>query len=108
MLARTILAAMLLLSPPERHRAPPGWEETPEQARERYASIAEDIASVARNRIEAGALLGVAWHESGFAADVDAGDCYLGWRGRCDDGRAVSLWQLQDGDSTRRVPFQPS
>ena len=103
-IAPRLLSAMLRLSPPNKHHAPPGWEETPEAALARYQAIAEDIASVARNRIEAGALLGIAWHESGFYRDVDIGPCAaLGaYRGRCDGGKAVSLWQLQVGDSDTR------
>lgn len=98
-----ILATMLRLSPPEKHKPPPGWEETNEQAMARYDSIATDIASVARSRMEAAALVGVAWHESGFAHDVDAGACYQAgaFKGRCDGGRATSIFQLQGGESQK-------
>jgi len=115
-LAPWILAALLQLSPPSRHRPPPGWEETPEAARARYASIADDIAAVARTRTEAGALIGVAVHESGLYADVDAGRCYEGgaFHGRCDAvevggvlvPRAHSLWQLQDPDPGRATLYR--
>ncbi len=92
-----VLAAMLVLSPPEKHRPPPGWEETTEEARARYGRIAADIAAVARTRVEAAMLVGVAWHESGFSRDVDEGPCFQGkgFKGRCDGGRALGLWQLQ-------------
>lgn len=99
----TILAALLLLSPPARHRPPPGWTETTGAAERRYASIAEDISATARNPTEAAYLIGVSVHESGLYADVDAGACYrLGsWASRCDSGRATSIFQLQDGDPER-------
>jgi hypothetical protein len=40
----------------------------------------------------------VAYHESGFAPDVDLGPCYRGPRNdspRCDGGLAVSMWQIR-------------
>jgi hypothetical protein len=49
----------------------------------------------------------VAYHESGFAPDVDIGPCYRGPRGdspRCDGGLAVSMWQIQAaGDDAREL-----
>lgn len=88
MFAKIILSVLLLLAPPSRAQHLPGWEETEEQAQTRFQSIANDIAAVARNRVEAAALIGVSFHESGFAPDVDAGTCYrLGsWHTRCDGG----------------------
>lgn len=93
-LAATILAVMLSLPAP---RAMPGHNETADQRRDRYASIAADVASVAEDAESAALLLAVAYHESGFARDVDIGPCYRGpgWERRCDSGRAVCLTQLQ-------------
>lgn len=103
-LSALALAAMLALAPTETHRPPPGWQEAPEAIRARYEAIAADVGAVAQSREDVALLVGVAWHESGFAADVDAGRCYqIGkWRGRCDGGRAVSLWQLQSGAAESR------
>jgi hypothetical protein len=109
------LAAMLALSPPERHRAPPGWQESTDVARARYARIAQDIAAVAaeqpteaRQREAVALLVGVGAHESGFYADVTAGQCYRGpgWEARCDGGRAVSPWQMQEVDAERRELYR--
>ena len=102
------LAILLHLSPLSRtHEVLPGWEETPEQRLHRYYSIAADVSVVAlevckgnvecaKRQVTAG--LGVAWHESGFAPDVDLGPCYRGKDGkgqRCDGGNAYSMWQLR-------------
>jgi len=80
--------------------------ESPEAARARYASIAEDIAAVSTSRADAAELVGVAVHESGLAPDVDAGRCYRGpgHEARCDAGAARTIWQLQlvAPDITRR------
>lgn len=98
-----IFAVLLALAPFARMRAAPGWEETPAAYSARLGSIADDIAAVARHRTEAAMLIGIAWHESGFHADVDAGDCYhAATTGRCDGGRAVSIYQMQDADPARR------
>ncbi len=115
-LAPYVLAALLQLSPPSKHRPPPGWQETPQQALDRYQSIADDIAATARNRTEAAYLIGVAYHESAFYADVDRGDCYEGgaFRGRCDAvkvgetyvPRAHSIWQLQEADPDRALLYR--
>ncbi len=96
-LADAVLTVMLALSPPERWTALPGHEEAPAARLERYGAIARDIAAEGRDEAGAGLLLAVAWHESGFAHDVDTGRCYRGpgWEGRCDSGRAVCLTQLQ-------------
>ena len=103
MLAK-ILAALMALSPRPSAHPFPGWLESDEAHKARLEAIADDVAAVARTETEAALLVGVAWHESGFAPDVDAGDCYItgGWAKRCDSGRAVSLWQLQFGDAERR------
>lgn len=106
MFAKAIFAVLLILTPYDRVRAHPGWEETQEQMSARLMSIAEDFAAVARNRVEAAMLLGIGSHESAFAADVDAGNCYRvgGFSRRCDSGRAVSVFQLQDGDRREAGP----
>lgn len=78
-------------------RAVPGHAESEDTRRERYASIAADIAAVSSGASDAAVLLGVTYHESGWAPDVDAGRCYRGpgWEARCDAGRAVCIAQLQ-------------
>ncbi len=106
-LTSIILAALLSLAPHARQRPPAGWEESPEAYEARMAWIAEDIAAAAEgSRERAAKLLGVAWHESGFAPDVDAGLCANEARGRCDGGRAASLWQLQDRDPVRMMRYR--
>ncbi len=116
-LAASALAALLTLSPIGAPRETlPGWAETPEARAARYVSIASDIATAATDacgdradscrRWAVATLVGIAWHESGFAADVDAGQCYRGRDGkgpRCDGGRAWSLWQLQGGGDEARL-----
>jgi len=105
-LAVYCMTLLVTLSPPDpaKHRPPPGWHETLEQRVERYQGIAADVAAVARTRVEAAVLLGVAWHESGFARDVDLGPCYQGpgFKGRCDGGRAVGMWQIQEANREKR------
>lgn len=104
------LAALLALAPPARRSAPPGWTETEEAYRARLESVAADIAAVSTTRTHVGALVGVAVHESALAPDVDAGRCYrLGtWANRCDGGRAIGLWQLQDADPVKRALYRTS
>jgi hypothetical protein len=96
-LAEAVLAVMLQLSPESRWTALPGHEESASDRRARYASIAADLAAVAPDAGDAARLLAVAWHESGFAHDVDVGRCYRGpgYEKRCDAGRAVCLIQAQ-------------
>jgi len=102
-----VLALLLALAPHARARPAPGWEEAPAAYQARLSAIAEDIAAVSSGRVDAAALVGVAWHESGFAADVDAGQCYhAAASGRCDGGRAASLWQMQDADPERRETYR--
>lgn len=101
------LAVLLFLSPIGKpHEALPGWTETDDARLHRYYAIAADVAVVADEACKGNracavnavhALLGVAWHESGFAPDVDVGPCYRGLDGkgpRCDGGNAYSMWQL--------------
>jgi len=96
-----IFSLLVLLAPPERLAALPafpGWRETVEQRTTRYRSIAEDIAVTTGDPRELAVLVAVAYHESGFAPDVDKGPCYRGPRqdsARCDGGRAASMWQIQ-------------
>ena len=105
-----VFVALLALSPRPSAHPLPGWAETVEEHRARLASFATDVAAVARTRAEAGILIGIAWHESGFAPDVDAGKCYLerGWKSRCDAGRAISAWQLQGGFTEDREVWRTS
>lgn len=108
-LAAYALACLLALAPPARRSAPPGWEETEETYRGRLSGIAGDIGAVSTSRMHVAALVGVGAHESAFAPDTDAGgECYRvgSWASRCDGGRAVSLWQLQDADPERRALFR--
>lgn len=102
-LAALALAALVGLSPRPSAHPLPGWDETPEDHRIRLERIADDVGAVARTPAEVAILVGIAWHESGIAPDVDAGACYRerGWSRRCDGGRAVSLWQLQSADPER-------
>ncbi|HSM93371.1 MAG TPA: hypothetical protein VLT47_10845 [Anaeromyxobacteraceae bacterium] len=108
--AALALGALLALSPPDApHMALPGWAETVEARRARYASFAEDVGAVVDracrdrelgcSRWALAVLLGIAIHESGLAPDVDAGRCYRGsgFEGRCDGGASVSVWQLRAG-----------
>jgi hypothetical protein len=109
--ASTILAALLTLAPRPSAHPLPGWSETLEQHRARMASIAADVAAVARTTTEAAILLGLAHHESGYAPDTDEGaHCYRGpgFKMRCDGGRAVSIWQMQDGDADKREALRTS
>ena len=96
-----ILSLLLMLAPPEQyvvHHARFGLETVGEREA-RYLSIAIDIAEELeevpehRRRWLGALLVSVAYLESGFAPDVDLGPC-APVRGRCDGGRAVSLWQL--------------
>lgn len=116
-LASLALSALLTLSPLSTPRESlPGWEETESARAARYASISEDVATAATDacgergegcrRWAVATLLGIAAHESGFAPDVDAGRCYRGRDGkggRCDGGRAWSMWQLQGGGEEAKV-----
>ena len=103
-LAAWILAALTNIAPPERYAEIPTYPEATETAEERharYASIAWDVAEVAADtrspKHTAALLLGIAYHESGFARDVDLGPCAPARlkKGGCDGGRAHSLWQIQ-------------
>lgn len=108
-----LVATMAAFAPPERasvERGMPGWSETKAQREERYGGIAEAIARVVsdpdekpvfggeKGRARTAALLAaIAWHESGFARDVDIGPCYRGRANdgaRCDHGRAACLMQI--------------
>jgi hypothetical protein len=121
-----LLALMTTFSPPERasrEHAFPGWAETPEQRVERYRGIASAVRDVVydpserpvfggpKGRAKTGALLlAIAWHESGYARDVDLGPC---WRGRqndgqrCDFGRAHCLMQIHARDGATEEGWTP-
>jgi len=113
-----LVATMVAFAPLERasvERGMPGWAETKEQREERYVGIAKAVAEVASDPDEkpvfggpsgrsrtAALLLAIAFHESGFARDVDLGPCYRGRQSdgaRCDYGRAACIMQIhtQDG-----------
>ena len=105
-------------SPDERAKGSqlPGHEETAQEKTARYESIASDLFDVvydpketplfrgAKGRARTAALvLAVAYHESGFAHDVDVGPCYRGKDGRgarCDHGKSACVMQLHVGDGT--------
>ncbi len=112
-----LVALMAAFSPPERAataQAFPGWAETAEQRTERYRGIASAVREVAWDPEEkpvfggsrgrqrtAALLLAIAWHESGFARDVDLGPCFRGRANdgaRCDFGRAHCLMQVHARD----------
>ena len=99
-----LLAAMLAWMPARNqvHR------ETEEETLARYRSIAADVAEVCLDPNEppvfegenarvktALLLLSVAFWESAFRPDVDRGTCKPP---ECDNGLAVSLWQLHPED----------
>jgi hypothetical protein len=115
-----LVSLMVHAAPPERLAAAPqlpGHAESAEQKLERYTSIATDLYQVVydpklrpifggkKGRAETAALvLGVAFHEGGFAHDVDVGPCYRGkgFERRCDGGLAVCLMQLEIGAGMTR------
>jgi hypothetical protein len=96
-----LVSAMLAWAPTSNHAM---YDANQQVTRDRYNSIATDIAAVAMDpaepplfegengRVETAlVLLSVAFWESGFAARVDDGHCRPG---ECDGGLAVSLWQI--------------
>lgn len=110
-LAALILSWLIQVAPPARFALIPTYPEaveTVEERHARYVDISQDIAEVvsaefpdrgpsAARRRAAALLVGIAWHESGFARDVDVGPCAPGRlkKGGCDSGRAKGLWQIQ-------------
>lgn len=84
----------------------PEAQESQDQRRARYESIAEDIAAVAPDRGSASLLVAIAVHESGLARDVDLGPCAPARvkKGGCDGGHAMTLFQVHGFSSwpTRR------
>lgn len=106
MLETLILATMYELLHP-RVQARGYLREPVEEARARYAAIADDIAAVASEPDEAPLfdgpggreatallLASIAWHESAFRKDVDACE---GIRARGDHGRSIGLLQVMAG-----------
>lgn len=112
-------AIIMAAAPPERrarHDSFPGWDETAIQRAERYEAVASDLADViyapdtkplfggSLGRARSAVLvLAIAYHESGFAPDVDKGPCYRGKAGgsaRCDHGKSACLMQIRIGDGT--------
>lgn len=109
-LAKWVFGALLRFAPVDGLPQVPTWEETAEQATERYASIAEDIAAAAEgntpgwltDRQEAALLIAIGIGESQLARDIDVGPCHRGqpdgrYWGRCDFGTSGSLWQIKRG-----------
>lgn len=104
-LAEWVLSAALTFAPIESRPQFKGYEESREEAFERYISIANDIAFAAEERAKtpaaakrnAALLLAVAVGESGLSADVDRSPCYRGggFRTRCDSGTSFTIWQLK-------------
>lgn len=94
----------------------PGYEETVEEKQVRYESFASDLYEVVYDpsvkplfggkkgrAMTAATILGVAFHESGFAHDVDKGPCYRGRNGRdvrCDGGMSACVMQIKLGAGT--------
>lgn len=114
-LAEAVLTVMLSLAPPDQARPIPTHEETADARRARYVAMATDIAAVGKDRDGAALILAVAFHESGFATDLDEGQhCYrgAGYEKRCDTGRAVCAMQLhlprkqaEEARASRRVCY---
>ncbi len=116
-LANAAFAILLALSPlSARREALPGWAETADARAWRYASIAADVATAVEDACAGRAgcerwalplVLGIAWHESGFAADTESPDgCYRGHDGRgprCDGGRAATMFQMQGSREERAL-----
>jgi hypothetical protein len=113
-IAAWALAAMLSRAPPERYAVAQeafGGGETAEERGARYEAFAADLAVAVRRgaplfrgprgrALTAGVLMGVAFHESGFARDADVGPCRSDGphRLRCDGGRAACSLQVLVGD----------
>jgi hypothetical protein len=114
-LAEWVFSAALTFAPIETRPQFKGYEETREEAFERYISIANDIAYAAEEtsktegsaKQRAALLLAVAVGESGLSADVDQGPCYRqgNWKARCDGGTSFTIWQMKhaiiDGEVVR-------
>lgn len=107
---QTLLASFIFLAAPRPSSYDP--TETPEAMRARYASIADDVIAVTaaaeplRGWTREGtalALLAIAHHESGFAGDVDRGQCKATAAGRCDGGLSVCLLQLHSRNPRERA-----
>ena len=104
-LAEWVLSAALTFAPVETRPKFKGYEETPDETRARYASIAEDVAQAAEDgakspeeaKRRAALLLAVAIGESGLSLDVDRGPCYRkgNWKSRCDGGTSFTIWQMK-------------
>jgi hypothetical protein len=77
--------------------------ETDAERTERLHEIAVDAAFVAKNDDEAALLLAVAYHESGFALDVDKGPCR---KGTCDGGQAACMMQIHATPERRTELFK--
>lgn len=101
-LSAWILAAALHFAPPDKLPESLRQGETDEQARVRYAQIAEDIADAVKDsksaKTEAALLLAWAVGETHLAHDADVGPCHRQgkWKLRCDSGQAAGLWQLHE------------
>lgn len=91
------------------HAAPkPSHPETKEERETRYAEIADALEAQGKfnlpgySRTESALLvIAIAYHESGFAKDVDVGPCYRNMNGKgpqCDRGAAKCLMQLHIPD----------
>lgn len=99
-----ILSWLVALSPLDRQ--PTRYvDESRDERAARFDDIARDVALTVQEdggghgaqRRAAALLVGIAWHESGFARDVDLGPCDPARvrAGGCDSGRAKGLWQIQ-------------
>lgn len=114
-----LVSIMTTVAPPQKLASLPqlpGYEETAEEKEQRYADIAKDLYEVVYDpsfrpiyggdkgrAVTAATVLAIAWHESGFARDVDKGPCYRGANGkgtRCDGGMSACLMQIRIGSGT--------
>lgn len=117
-LAQWVFLALLHFAPVEQIPTFEGFEETAEEARDRYLALSDAIAAAAEEdvrptglgqRDEAALLVAIAIGETRLSRDTDVGPCFRGRAGgpywsRCDHGRAASVWQLHRWDFEGRRP----
>ena len=105
-----LLALALQFAPPSQALQFPGYDESADAAKARYAAIATDIVSVVEahdplpglTRVESAAfVLAMSVGETALALDADEGPCFRGrhlgrnYASRCDGGLAVGVLQVQ-------------
>jgi hypothetical protein len=108
--AKLLFVLLVHFAPPERFVDAHAWTghvETSEERTARYEDIARDLETVLEDpkavlfsgpsgkEKTAALVLAVAFHESGFAPDVDLGPCRRDKNPkRCDGGRATCMLQV--------------